>query len=227
MPHRYGLIFDVDGIIGDTEPINAEATIQVLAEHYGGRAIKPADFQAGLGRGARKYTEVGAAAAGVRLSEQDLDEAVELRRQKILTLIRQKGLKPFPGVRELMDQALAAEAFRLAVASSAERELVYAILQAVDAPYEQIPCVTGSDVSNKKPHPEIFLTAAGRLKLPGPQCVVIEDAPDGVAAAHNAGCKCIAVTNSVSADQLEEAELVVDSLAEVGLDTLRQLVLQA
>ncbi len=227
MVQQYGLIFDVDGVMGNTEPINAEATIAVLAGHYGVRGIKPADFEPGLGRGARKYTEVGAAAAGVKLSEQELDEAVELRRQKILELIRQKGLASFAGVLELLEAAMASAEFQVAIASSAERELVYAILEAVGAPYEQMVCLTGCDVSNKKPHPEIFLTAAGRLKLAGPECVVIEDAPEGVAAAHNAGCRCIAVTNSVGADQLEEAELVVASLAEVGLDTLRQLVGQA
>jgi beta-phosphoglucomutase-like phosphatase (HAD superfamily) len=56
------------------------------------------------------------------------------------------------------------------------------------------------------------------------RCVVIEDAPDGVAAAKAAGCKCIAVTNSTTAEKLTDADLIVDSLAEVNIERVLTLL---
>jgi sugar-phosphatase len=84
--------------------------------------------------------------------------------------------------------------------------------------------VTGSDVKNKKPDPELFLTAAERMGLEPSCCVVIEDAPDGVAAAKAAGSGCVAVTNSAPAEKLMEADWIVSTLDEVGLQTIMDLV---
>ena len=79
-------------------------------------------------------------------------------------------------------------------------------------------------MTHKKPHPELFATAAQRLAIPASSCVVIEDAPNGVEAAHSAGCQCIAVTNSTSAKHLAHADRVVGSLTEIGLDALIALI---
>jgi beta-phosphoglucomutase len=73
--------------------------------------------------------------------------------------------------------------------------------------------VTGDDVSHSKPDPEIYLIAAQRLGVPPAECLAIEDAPAGVEAAKRAGMRCLAVTNSVARDQLDMADLIVDSLA--------------
>ena len=93
-------------------------------------------------------------------------------------------------------------------------------------PYEQMVYVTGSDVQNKKPDPELFLKAAAQLGLDPARCVVIEDAPDGVEAAHAAGCRCIAVTNSASREKLKTADRIVSTLEDVGLQTVMDLIEQ-
>jgi beta-phosphoglucomutase-like phosphatase (HAD superfamily) len=74
--------------------------------------------------------------------------------------------------------------------------------------------VTGDDVGQSKPDPEIYLAAARRLALDPAACVAIEDAPNGVQAARRAGMRCIAVTNSVARPALQGADLVVASLAD-------------
>ncbi len=84
--------------------------------------------------------------------------------------------------------------------------------------------VTGSEVKNKKPHPELFLLAAGRMGVEPANCVVIEDAPNGIQAAKAAGAKCIAVTNSTTAANLSQADLVCDSLKQIDLETIRTLI---
>jgi len=84
--------------------------------------------------------------------------------------------------------------------------------------------IHGDHVKNKKPDPELFLLAAKGIDIEPVNCVVIEDAPNGVQAAKNAGAKCIAVTNSTTADKLQQADLICDSLTEVTLDTICSLI---
>jgi len=64
MPQLYGLIFDVDGVIADTEPLNARVTIRVLKDMFGLEGVADGDFEAGIGRGAEAYVKAGATAHG-------------------------------------------------------------------------------------------------------------------------------------------------------------------
>ncbi len=98
------------------------------------------------------------------------------------------------------------------------------LLDAVHVPYHRMSYVSGSDVTKKKPDPEIFLIAIRRVGLEAGRCVVFEDAPSGVQAAKAAGAKCVAVTNTVPAAELAGADLICDSLERVNLETLRKLV---
>ena len=133
-------------------------------------------------------------------------------------------LPVFAGVLELIDAALASGNFRLAIATSGSFEKSRAIVQSVKVPYEKMVHVSGSDVRRRKPAPDLFLLAAERMGIEPGRCVVIEDAPDGVRAAKTAGAKCIAVTNTTSADRLSEADLVCDSLEEITLPTIIGLI---
>jgi HAD superfamily hydrolase (TIGR01509 family) len=224
MNARYGMIFDVDGLIGDTEPINAKVTIRILEEKFGLSGIRPEDFTAGYGRGAEQYVKVGARAHGLELTDEQAHELAEIREHRLAETIRKEGLPAFPGVLDLIHAALKAGGFRLSIATSATRELSEAILTAVKVPFERMAYVSGSDVKKKKPDPQIFLIAIERLGLPAARCVVFEDAPSGVQAAKAAGAKCIAVTNTVPADQLDGADLITDSLEKVSLKTVREVV---
>jgi HAD superfamily hydrolase (TIGR01509 family) len=123
-----------------------------------------------------------------------------------------------------MQTALAQKDFRVAIATSSTREKSEAVLKSAQIPYKQMVYVTGSDVKNRKPHPELFLMASNRLGLPPASCVVIEDAPNGVAAAHAAGCRCVAVTNSTSKEKLAAADRIVSSLDEMDLQTVVNLL---
>lgn len=220
----HGLIFDVDGVIADTEEVNARASIQVFADLFGLLGIQRKDFEAGLGRGAEAYLQAAASVHGLQLSPEELARATRTRQEYFLRILNESPLPPFPGVLELMNAALGRSDFRLAIATSSTREKSEAVLRSARIPFEKMAYITGSDVIHKKPHPELFLTAADRAGVPAGRSVVIEDAPNGIEAAHNAGCKCIAVTNSVEAEKLAGAELVVASLTEVSLETLVGLI---
>jgi HAD superfamily hydrolase (TIGR01509 family) len=224
MSRLYGLIFDVDGVIGDTEPANAKASIQVFADMFGVEGVRPEDFEKGLGKGAEEYMRAAARVHGMELGEDEVEAAVQMRQQNFLQALETEPIAAFPGVLELIEAALASEDVKPAIATSGNREMSEAILRSAGVPYERMAYISGSDVRKKKPDPEIFLKAAGRLGIEPARCVVIEDAPGGVEAAKRAGAKCIAVTNSVKAHELAAADMVCGSLTAVDLATIRRLV---
>ena len=109
----------------------------------------------------------------------------------------------------------------LAVASSADLIKVRANLETIGLP---IPfwdaVVAGEDVRHKKPAPDIFLSAAEHLGVTPPECVVVEDAVNGIQAAKAARMRCVAVTTTFPPDQLQEAVVVRNRIKDVALSDL-------
>jgi len=224
MGGRYGLIFDVDGVVADTESVNQRVSIQVFDDLFGVTGVRAEDFVAGLGRGAHEYIKAAARCHDLELTDEQVERAVQYRQDLFLQVLRTEPLPAYPGVLELIEAGLAGEAFDVAIATSGTLEKSRAALEAAKVPYMQMVYVSGNDVTHKKPHPELFLTAAERMGLAPGRCVVIEDAPNGVEAAKAAGAKCIAVTNTTPAEQLAEADRVCDSLEQIDLETLKALI---
>jgi len=220
----YGLIFDIDGVIADTEAVNATASIRVFADLFGVRDVQRKDFEAGLGRGAEEYIKAAARVHGLRLNDQQVSRATQLRQEYFLEILTRKPLPPFPGVTELITAALERTDFRLAIATSGTLEKSRAVLESANIPYRKMVYITGNDVQHKKPHPQLFLLAAERMQLTARRCVVIEDAPNGVRAAKAAGAKCIAVTNSTNAANLADADVICDSLEKINLAAAIRLI---
>jgi HAD superfamily hydrolase (TIGR01509 family) len=109
-----------------------------------------------------------------------------------------------------------------AIASSAPPANIDALVDELQIRSYFNAIVSGVDFPSK-PNPDIFLAAAARLNLPPAQCVVVEDAMAGVSGAKSAGMRCIAVTNTSPAEALHEADLVVNSLADLPIDTFQAL----
>jgi len=221
---QYGLIFDVDGVIADTEGVNARASIRVFAELFGIDAVKREDFQAGIGRGAEAYVQAAATIHGLKLSAEQVEKATELRQQYFLQILKAEPLDAFPGVLELINQAISRDDFRVAIATSSTFEKSSAVLDSAGIDHRLLAYITGDNVQHKKPDPELFLLAAERIGISPAKCVVIEDAPNGVAAAKAAGAKCIAVTNTVTAAELIDTDIICQSLEEINLNTIIDLL---
>ena len=215
-----GLIFDVDGVIADSEKVNAIASIKVFSDLFGVEGVKREDFELGLGRGSAEYVLAAARIHGLELTEEQVRQATEARQENFLNILRSKPLVPFPGVMPLIQNAMEDPDFRVAIATSSAREKSEAVLKSARIPYQKLVYITGDDVRRKKPDPEVFQKAVEGIGLPPENCVVIEDAPDGVKAAHAAGCRCIAVTNSTSRHRLSDADRIVDSLEEITIEDL-------
>ena len=207
-----GVIFDMDGVLCDSEPFICEAACRMFAETYA-RRVRPEDFIPFVGAGENRYLGGVAEKHGVEL---DL-EADKARTYAIYLEIIRGRLKPLPGAGEFI-AACRRRGLGLAVATSADRVKLDGNLAELALPPESFDlCLTGSEVANTKPHPEIFLTAAAGLGLAPARCLVVEDAPNGVRAAKAAGAACLGLTSSFTEAELRDAgaDWVAQDLAHV------------
>jgi HAD superfamily hydrolase (TIGR01509 family) len=201
------VIFDVDGVLTDSEPIHFEATRRVLAPFD--CVLSEEENAAYLGMNERSFWE-----AMIERFELEADPE-ELSRKRIdqaLELIRE-GLVPLPGVPECIT-GLLMRGLSLAAASSSSRAIVDAILHELGLKKSFKAVVCGDEVRQGKPDPEIFLKAASELGIAPDRCMVIEDAPYGLAAARKAGMLPVAVLNRYNQDlDLNEADRVFSGLS--------------
>lgn len=218
-----GLIFDLDGVIGDTEPIIAEATIQVYRELYG-IELALEDFHPYIGTGAVRYTVGPAEERGL---DMDVERAVQMRHDNFIALLASGRDISFPGVHALIAAAAAAPGWRLALATSSPGEKSRATLRAARVAPERFDAyIHGDMITRKKPDPEIYQRAAGELGIAPAACIAVEDAVNGIEAGKRAGMKVLAVTNSFPREKLGEADLIIDSLETVDLARLEELLEQ-
>jgi len=216
----WALIFDVDGVVADTEVLNARASV-LMFEELCGVAVQPEDFQPFIGHGDERYVEGVAEQYGVTL---DTQAAVDRRAENFFKLLQNEPLPAAPGVLEIVQAARQEREVKLAIATSGQKAKQFPVIEGTGLRLEWFDVVvTGDDVERKKPDPQIYRRTAERLGVPPERCVVFEDAPAGVQAAKAAGMACVAVTTSAPAEELQAADVVVESLAEVSLAQLRAL----
>jgi beta-phosphoglucomutase len=208
------VIFDMDGVLTDSEPLINAAAIEMFREM--GVTVRPEDFIPFVGTGENRYIGGVAEKYGVPL---DIP-AAKRRTYEIYLELVPKQLRAFPGAVPVVTACRRA-GLMTAVASSADRIKITANLRKIGLPPESWDAiVTGEDVTRTKPDPEIFLAAAGLLRLSPCDCTVVEDAPNGIQAAKAAGMRCVAVAQTFPAEQLIAADLVRTTLAEVSIADL-------
>lgn len=208
--NNYSIIFDMDGVLVDSEPVIEAAAIRGLAE-YGIEAVSE-DFKPFIGAGEDRYIGGVAEKYGVPYQLEMKSRVYEI----YLTLVKE-NLHVYAGTLDLLSK-LEEEDVSIALASSADVIKVKANLKVAEIPFETFKTViTGEDVVHKKPSPEIFLKAAEGLKVHSSRCIVVEDAVNGIRAAKAAGMKCIAIASTFSKEllQAEKPDCVVDSIKEV------------
>jgi HAD superfamily hydrolase (TIGR01509 family) len=198
----------MDGVLVDSEEFICKAAIKMFSEL--GVMVKPEDFIPFIGTGENRYLGGVAEKYGLQ---------IDLEKQKVRTytiygeMVRGK-LKPLNGVIEFI--ALCKnKGLKIAVATSADRMKMEINLKEIGIPASAFNAtIDGTEVVNKKPNPEIFVKAAMKIGLEPKECIVVEDAINGIKAAKEAGCKCLALTTSFSAEELKEADWIAKDLSE-------------
>lgn len=201
------VLFDMDGVLVDSEAYIREAAISMFAEK--GYQVSEEDFMPFTGMGENRY--LGGVAEKHHIPfelEQDKRRTYEI----YADLVRGK-LPPLDGVTEFIDKCRI-RGLKLAVASSADPVKVYINLEEIGLDKKLFQAiVTGLDIEHKKPAPDIFLKAAQLLGVAAGECLVVEDAISGVAAGLEAGARVLALLTSFPAEELSEAHWITDTLA--------------
>jgi HAD superfamily hydrolase (TIGR01509 family) len=195
-----GIIFDMDGVLCDSEPFICEAACLMFKEKYG-ISVVPEDFKPFVGAGEDKYLGGVAEKYGIKLvlpSDKELTYSIYLR-------IIKGRLKPFAGVKQFIGKCLEAR-IKMAIATSADLIKLEGNLAELLLSKDNFDAlITGSDVARKKPFPDIFLAAANKMGVAPPVALVIEDAPNGIKAAKAAQMRALGITSSFTARELMEA----------------------
>jgi HAD superfamily hydrolase (TIGR01509 family) len=201
-----GVVFDLDGVLVDSEPLHLRAYQEVLGG-YGRSLLRQEYYARFIVYSDREVLEQLLPDRGV------IEAAIAAKQQRYLELV---GAGP-PAFADGLALLHRTDGWRVALATgscSAEAEL---ILRGLGIRDRFRTVVTADDCARGKPDPEPYLRAAQGLGLPAGRCVAVEDAPGGVRAAKTAGMRCVGVTHSCPRERLREADLVVDDLAGIDL----------
>jgi HAD superfamily hydrolase (TIGR01509 family) len=215
MTKARAVIFDMDGVIVDSEPRHERAFLQVVTE-LGYADNHGLDFDKYVGRSDR---DLWVDFVARHKPAQSLDMLLAMKRARVLEILRQD--RPlFDGLPELIEK-LSLE-YQLAIASGSEPQVVEEVLTFKNLRRFFSVVTTSSEVKHGKPAPDIFLRACRLLQVEPGECWVIEDSKPGVAAGIAAGMKVIAITNTHPAGELASATLVVTTYDEIGKILLNQ-----
>ena len=213
---KQGVIWDMDGVLVDTGEFHYPAWAQTLSEH--GIPYNRELFRTTFGMNNAGILSVllGGTPAPEILAE------ISNRKEQLFRQAVRGHAQPLPGVISWLER-LKTAGMRQAIASSAPPANIDALVDELELRTSFDAIVSGSDLPGK-PDPAVFLKAAHLIGVPPERCVVIEDAVAGVEAARRAGMRCIAVTTTNPAQALEGADLIVERLDALPLDTFERLL---
>ena len=212
------VLFDMDGLLVNTEPLWFETETDVMGRL--GTQWTKQDQEALLGGSMERTVGYLLAKATRPASPRDIERWMT---EGMLDRVRAGRVELRPGARELLAE-VAAAGLPYALVTSSERPLAEAVLAGTGFRFPVTVC--GDDVSTTKPDPAPYLLAAKLLEVMPASCVALEDSLNGVASATAAGCAVVAVPSFVDIPPAP-GRLVVGSLLDVSIATLRDLAEQA
>ncbi len=212
--HIRWVLFDMDGVLVNSEPVLAEAAMMVFAEQW--VQVSSTDFLPFIGKWEEAYLLWVAQKYGL---DVDVVQIQQRLYEIYYTLIPTK-LSLIPWVVEFITKCRNLW-LTLALATSADFDKVQANFSAVNLSLQLFDAiVNGLEVRKKKPFPDIFIEAAHKLWLEPTSCLVVEDSIHGVIAAKTAWCKCLALTTTFERKDLQDADWIVDTFFDVPFEVL-------
>lgn len=207
---RTGILFDMDGVLVDSEPVITSAAVECL--HRLGIPAQADDFKPFTGMGEERFIGGVAEKYGRRFEPSMKDMVYALYCERV-----ERELTVYPDTKRTLAK-LHSAGVPMALASSADMVKVRANLSVAGIPLDTFGAVlAGNDIRRKKPFPDIYIHAARRIGLEAQSCIVIEDALSGIRAACAAGARSIGITTSFSRQALRTAgaDWIVDGIGEI------------
>ncbi|ACD51997.1 phosphatase [Clostridium botulinum] len=208
-------IFDMDGVIIDSEPIHR----QVHGEIMNTLGINISKGELALYAGATNeyiFTKLKER-YGIKKS---VSELMDYKSKLIINKVKEESLEPINGIRELLN-ALRKNNIKIAIGSSSPRSLIEAVIDKFNL-HSAFDCiVSGEEVERSKPYPDVYIEVSKNLGINPEKCIVVEDSHNGVQAAKSAGMKCIGFNNVNSGNQdLSKADVRVDTIRKIDIYNL-------
>ncbi len=225
MNNLQAVFFDFDGVIADTEPLHLRAYQAVLQAD--GIDLNKSEYYARyLGYDDLGLFEALAKDRRISLSDEKIEEWVVAKSCIIEEMLTGDAIL-FPGAASCVK--MFAEQVPLAVASGALEPEIEMVLEHAGLRTAFTAIASATDGVRSKPAPDLYLLAMAKLtgRLPDlspASCIAIEDSHWGLEAAKRAGLRCVAVTHTYPASELEKADLIVDSLSELTLARIQTLL---
>ena len=208
------VIFDMDGVIIDSEPIHFEVDMQTMKDF--GCSISKEELNKYVGTtNEYMYSDI----KNTYKINKPLDEIIRYRSELVKTKVIESDLAPIKGIKELLSD-LKEKNIPAAIASSSPRDFIEVVVSKFQLEDYFNCIVSGEEVENGKPAPDIYVETAKKLRVSPEECIVIEDSKNGVLAAKEAGMKCIGFKNVNSGDQdLSKADCMVNSILEIKIQS--------
>lgn len=205
----WAAIFDWDGVIIDSSRYH-EQSWEVMARQEG-LPLPEGHFKRGFGM---KNEVIIPQVLGWAQEPAEINRLARAKEETYRRIVREEGIDALPGVREWLVRLKDAR-IPCAIASSTNRRNIDCLIDVLRIRPYFAAMVTGDEVEEGKPAPDIFLLAARRLGVAPARCVVFEDALVGIEAARAAGMRVVAVTTTNDRSLLASADRVVDRLDEL------------
>lgn len=216
---KYGVIFDMDGVIIDSEPIHIACEKEMFKRF--GLAVSDEEHHTFVGTSDETLWSYMDRQYGLPVN---IAEAIQLTQLLYMEYLEKSPIVPIPHIPEFVAE-LSENNFLLALASSSPHDQINLILEIFGIRQYFHATVSGEDVEAGKPDPAIFLEASRLVGVDPQNCLVIEDSYNGVTAAKRAGMKCIGFYNPNSGNHdLTIADQVVHSLKEISAETIIDLL---
>ena len=210
------VVFDLDGVLVDSEHLWDEVR-EELARERGGRWHERAQADM-MGMSAPEWSRYMHDVVGLSESPAEIDELV-------VEGMLERYAERLPLIDGAVDAVVRiAASFRLALASSSNRRVIDAVLDAAGIASSFEATVSSEEVGRGKPAPDVFLEAARRLDLPPDRCAAVEDSGNGIRAAHAAAMRVVAIPNPrypPPQDALALADVVLESVRELDSEAFR------
>ncbi|MCI5501215.1 MAG: GNAT family N-acetyltransferase [Lachnospiraceae bacterium] len=216
------VIFDMDGVIIDSEPQHARAGIDVLKRH--GVDIDKNYLEQFIGSSTRKMAEKSISDFSLNITADEL--LAELERAKKEYAVKE-GYIAVPGVKELIIKLYQA-GIHMAIASSSSTAEISDVVKSLGIRKYFDKLISSSNVENPKPAPDIFLLTLSKLGVNAKEAIVIEDSDHGVKAAKAAGIACIGYINPNSGNQsLKDADVLLESFEGLSVKFINNTLLRS
>lgn len=209
------VIFDMDGVLVDSEPLHYESDSELLRRL--GISVPDGYLDRFIGMSNPAIWEAIASEFKI---QKDVREILNAQLSLKLKLLKRAEVKPIDGIPELLKEIRRA-GLPVAVASSSSAIFIKEVLKRIGVDRLIDGFVSGESVANSKPEPDVFLKAAEFLGVLPADCVVIEDSKNGTIAAKRAGMKCVGFNNPHPGNQdLSAADLIIDDFRKLNLKAL-------